>query len=172
MAGTKFDAPPKAVTSIWPAVAVLAFAGVVCAVAQGYSETARRFPSIVALVLAVLAVFDIYGRTRLPGHDALNTFWGSGFSRREMTHDPGVRDEFAVLGWVVSAFAALAVLGILAGAPLFTLFYVWQRGGRPFAQAALIGLGVMAFEYGVFEWILDYELYRGLILAKGGLSAW
>jgi hypothetical protein len=30
----------------------------------------------------------------------------------------------------------------------------------------------MAFEYGVFEWILDYELYRGLILAKGGLSAW
>ncbi|KZM49530.1 hypothetical protein [Labrenzia sp. OB1] len=124
MTGTKFEAPPKSVTSIWPAVTVLAFACVVFAVAQSYSETARRFPSIIALVLAVLALFDMYGRTRLPGHDALNTFWGSGFSRREMTHNPGLRDEIAVLGWVLSAFAALAVLGILAGAPLFTLFYI------------------------------------------------
>ena len=44
---------PKSVTSLFPALAVLAFAIGMLVWAQTYSEIARRFPSLVAGTLAV-----------------------------------------------------------------------------------------------------------------------
>jgi hypothetical protein len=35
-----------------------------------------------------------------------------------------------------------------------------------------VGLAVLAFQFLVFEWALDYELYRGLFFSKGGIGAW
>lgn len=163
---------PRSVRSIWPAVAILALAIVALIVAQGYSEISRRFPSMVAVTLIVLGLIDLYSRLGLPGGKFLDDFWGSGFEHREMTHNPRLRDELALLGWVGLVFLGMAFFGILVATPLFTFLFVWRRSGRGILHAAGAGLIVLAFESIVFEWALNYALYRGLIFTGEGFSAW
>jgi hypothetical protein len=163
---------PYAVRSAWPALAIIALALIVLWVSAGYSEISRRFPMLVAGALLLLGLIDLYCRLKLPGHGGLNAFWGAGFEHREMAHDPPLRSEVALLLWVVAAFGGMALVGILIAAPLFTFAFVWLRSGRSLLHAAMAALVVLAFEYGVFEWTLDYELYRGLIGTEGGLSSW
>jgi hypothetical protein len=140
--------------------------------AQTYSETAARFPSMVAIAMIVLALFDVWSRLPVPGRAAVVAFWGAGFGRREMDYDPPVRAQVAILAWVLACFGGMAVVGILASVPIFVAAFVRFRGGRPVAAAVAVGAAVFAFEYSVFEWLLDYELYRGLLFTRGGVAAW
>lgn len=163
---------PRAVTSVWPGVAMLVFAVIVFAVAWTYPPVSARFPLMVAGALIVLAVLDIWSRSGLPGAGVVETFGGTGFRRREMMHNPGLRDQLECTGWIAAAFALMAAVGILAASPIFCMAYVRLRGRRTLAVAAGVGLAVLAFQFAVFEWALDYQLYRGLFFTKGGISAW
>lgn len=164
--------PPRSVTSVWPAVVLLAVALGMLVWAQGYGPTAARFPTMVAGAMGVLALFDIWSRSALPGRRMIETFWGASFGRREMDHDPPLRDQAALVAWVLACFAGMAAIGILAAAPLFCAAFVRLRGRRSATMSLGVGLAVLAFQFAVFEWLLDYELYRGLLLTKGGLAAW
>ena len=166
------NAAPRSVTSIYPALCILLFAAGMLYWAQDYSATARRFPSAVSAVLIVLAALDLWSRTRLPGRRLIATFWGTDFNRREMVQHPAFRAELALVGWVLAWFAGMAALGVLIAMPLFCFLFTWLRSRRPPLQAALVAFLVVAFEYAVFEWLLGYELYRGLLFSKGGFSAW
>lgn len=163
---------PRSVTSIWPPVVLLVFAVAVLWIAWGYSATAARFPVMVAVAMIVLVILDIWSRTGLPGSGAVEAWGGTGFRRREMTHDPTLAEQAECVGWMVAAFALMAAVGILAASPIFAAAYVRLRGKRTLAVAGAVGLGVLAFQVGVFEWALDYELYRGLLFTDRGLAAW
>lgn len=164
--------PPRAITSIWPAVLLLAFAISAFVVARGYSPVAARFPSMVAGAMIVLAALDLWSRTRLPGAGIVQTFGGTSFRRREMMHNPSLADQAECVGWIAAAFVLMAAAGILAAAPVFCAAFVRLRGRRSLALSAAVGLGVLIFLFAVFEWALAYELYRGLLFTKGGVSAW
>ncbi|MDA8525124.1 tripartite tricarboxylate transporter TctB family protein [Planktomarina temperata] len=163
---------PRIVTSIWPAVLLLVFALVTFVVAQGYSATSARFPSMVAGAMIVLSVYDIWSRTNLPGANTVKTFGGTGFRQREMMHNPSFANQAECLGWITGAFAMMAAIGILAASPIFCASYVRFKGNRSFAVSVGVGIGVLIFQLAVFEWALNYELYRGLFFTKGGVSAW
>lgn len=168
---TKSEAP-RAVTSIWPAVVLLALAVTAFVVARGYGPTSARFPTMVAGAMIVLTLFDLWSRTRLPGAGIVETFGGTDFRRREMMHNPRLADQAECVGWIALAFALMAAVGILAASPIFCAAFVRLRGRRTLTVAAAIGLGVLTFQLAVFEWALDYELYRGLAFTKGGVAAW
>ena len=172
MTAPSAPAPPRAVVSAWPPLFVLAVALALLWWAQSYSPVARSFPSAVAAILAVLAVFDLWSRLPLPGRALVEGFWGTSFARREMMHDPALRDEGVMAAWVLAAFAGMALLGTLVALPVFCLVYAWRRGGRPLRQAAIVALALLVFEYVVFEWLLDYTLYRGLLFTTGGFRRW
>ena len=163
---------PRAVTSIWPAVLMLALAIAAFVVARGYGATSARFPSMVAGVMILLAALDIWSRTRLPGAGIVETFGGTSFRQREMMHNPRFAHQLECVGWIAGAFVLMATIGILAASPIFCAAFLRFRGRRPVAFSAIVGLGVLVFLFAVFEWALDYELYRGLVFTKGGVSAW
>ena len=163
---------PRVVTSIWPAVLFLALATLAFVVASSYGPASARFPLMVAAVMIVLAIFDIWSRTRLPGATIVETFGGTSFENREMMHNPTLANQAECVGWVAGAFALMAAVGILAASPVFCAAFVRLRGGLSLTVAACVGLGVLIFQYAVFEWALDYELYQGLFFTKGGVSAW
>lgn len=164
--------PPRTITSIWPGVVLLAVGAGMLLWAQNYSPTSARFPSIVSLILIVLALLDIWSRTTLPGQSIVAAFGGTGFGRREMDYDPALRAQFAIIAWVLACFIAMAVVGIMASTPVFCAAFVRWRGGRSIRDALIVGAIVLVFQYSVFEWLLDYELYRGLLFTRGGLAAW
>jgi len=164
--------PPRTITSVWPAVLLLAVAAGMFVWSRSYSETAARFPSIVAGVMVLLAGFDIWSRTRLPGAAAMTAFWGAGFSRREMDHDPPIRTQATILAWIAGCFVLMAAVGILAASPLFCAAYLRVQGRRSWRAALIAAAAVLLFQFAVFEWLLDYELYRGLPFTRGGIAAW
>lgn len=172
MDGAQTSTVPRAITSIWPAVLLLALACAVVAVALGYPPIAARFPVMVGVTLIVLTLLDVWSRTRLPGAGLIDTFGGTGFRRREMTHDPSFANQAECIGWIVLCFALMAAVGILAASPIFAAAFVGIRGRRSWSVSAAVGLAVLAFQFAVFEWALDYELYRGLFVTRGGISAW
>lgn len=163
---------PRAVTSIWPAVILLLVSGAMLVWAQQYRPAAARFPSLVAGAMILLSALDLWSRTRLPGARVIETVWGTGFRNREMMHNPSFALQLQMILWVAACFAGMAVFGILAATPIFCAAYVRLQGGLSLRTAGLIGLGVLAFQVAVFEWGLDYELYRGLAFTKGGIAAW
>jgi hypothetical protein len=163
---------PKIVTSIWPAAFILCVAIGMWVWAQSYRPAAARFPSVVAGIMVVLAVFDIWGRTKLRGSALVEVIWGTGFRRREMMHNPTFRNQISATAWIASCFVGMAVIGILAASPIFCAAYIWLQGRRSLLSSILIGMSVFVFQFAVFEWLLDYELYRGLLFAKGGVAAW
>ena len=163
---------PRTVTSIWPAVLMLALAIAAFVVARGYGATSARFPSMVAGVMILLAALDIWSRTRLPGAGIVETFGGTSFRQREMMHNPRFARQVECVGWIAGAFVLMATIGILAASPIFCAAFLRFRGRRSVAFAAAVGLGVLVFLFAVFEWALDYELYRGLVFTKGGVAAW
>jgi hypothetical protein len=66
----------------------------------------------------------------------------------------------------------MALVGILPTVPVYVAGYVRLSGGHPLRVAAIAGLAVLAFVWGVFEGALDYELYRGALFTEGGFAAW
>ena len=164
--------PPRSVVSIYPPLVILAVALGLGVWAQAYSDVARRFPTVVAVLLAALAMIDLWSRLPLPGQRFISAFWGTSFDRREMMVVPPLVAELRLLAWVLLAFGVMAVVGILPALPTFCFLFVWLRAGRSVWQAVQVALVLLVFEYLVFEWLLDYELYRGLLFSKGGLARW
>ena len=139
---------------------------------QSFGEVAGRLPALVALTLFLLAIMDLWTRTNLPGSEFMRAFWGADFSRREMNHNPALKTECGLMAWISGCFAGMALIGILPTMPLFCVLFTLIRSRRPLKQALIVGLIVLGFEAFVFELLLDYELYRGLLFADGGLSNW
>ena len=163
---------PAAVASIWPAAVLLAVALGMFAWSETYSQQAAQFPAMVAMLMILLAILDLLSRVKGRLGDLVRRIGGAGFDRREMTHNPTARAEWSLVLWIAGAFAAMAVIGILPATPLFCTLFTRYRGQRSWRAALTVGVAVLAFQYVIFEWLLDYQLYRGLILARGGVSAW
>lgn len=66
----------------------------------------------------------------------------------------------------------MAIIGILPTMPLFCAAFVVFSAGLSVRVGVLTGVGVFAFIYGVFEMLLNYTLYRGLLFTQGGIAAW
>lgn len=166
------DEVARSVRGVWAPLVLLAVAVSGYVVAGNYSEAAARMPQLVCAVLAILAVIDLYSRVPLPGRRFINNFWGSGFEHREMRSVPGFGREATVIGWMILGFAGLALFGLLPALPAFCFGYVLLEAKRPLKEALLVTAIVFVFQFFVFEIVLDYELYRGLLFSEGGLSKW
>jgi hypothetical protein len=157
----------------WVAPVVLIGIGLaMLTVGMSYRESAARFPTAVGGLLVVFACIDLWCRSALPGAAGMADFWGAGFSRREMPFDPPFRAELAEIGWALLCLFGMALVGILPTLPLYCGGYVWLRGGLPLRTAAMVGGGMLIFTYTVFEFLLDYDLYRGILFTPGGIAAW
>jgi len=163
---------PWAIRSIIVPLVLLGTALAFYMMAQGFNATARRFPGTVAMLLAVLALFDMYSRTTLPGARFVTAFWGADFTRREMVHNPPLGREIAMILWTIACVVGMAVVGILPTMPVFCAAFVMISAGLSLRAGVLSGALVFAFIYGVFELLLNYTLYRGLLFSEGGMAAW
>jgi hypothetical protein len=164
--------PAPSVVSIWPPLAVIVGGIAIWIVSGSYSDEARQFPRAVAALLVILGLFDGWSRVNLPGRALVSEAWGASFQRREMVNVPPIRQELTLMLWMAGAFAGMATVGILVALPAFCFGYLRLRARRGTLFSLAIAAGLLAFEFAVFEWLLNYELYRGLLFTKGGIARW
>lgn len=163
---------PKAVRSVWPAVILAAFSVLMIVWSHRYSETARLVPLLVGWAMLGLCVIDILSRLDLPFSQLLRDFWGADFRNREMKHNPRWTAEVAQALWMTGCVVGMLTIGILPSVPLFVMAYMAFHGGRRWIECVAAGAIVFGFVYVVFEVLLEYELYRGVLFDERGFSNW
>lgn len=163
---------PRSVTSPWvPVVLFLVSVGFV-AWSQEYGEVARLLPTVMGTATAILCLLDLASRFDWGVGRAIRIAMGADFRAREMTHTPAPRAELVQALWMVACVALMMTIGILPTIPLFVALYMRLHGGRPWVQSVLSGLAVLVFVVVVFEVVLDYPLYRGVLFDPRGFEAW
>lgn len=163
---------PKAVRSVGPAVVLAAFSVLMIVWSQRYSETARLVPSLVGWGMLILCVIDILSRVDLPFSQLLRDFWGADFRNPEMKHNPTWTAEVGQVLWMTACVFGMLTIGILPSVPLFVMAYMAFHGGRRWVECIAAGAIVFFFVFVVFEVLLDYELYRGVLFDERGFSNW
>lgn len=166
------DDVPKAVRSIYPPLVLIALAFVMIVWSQRYNETARLVPLLVSYSLLILALFDLLCRFDRPFIGPLRDFWGADFQNREMRHDPRPAAEVSQVLWITGCVAGMMLIGILVTIPVFILSYIVVQGRRPWLESVLVTAIVFAFVYVVFEMLLEYQLYRGVLFDERGFQGW
>ena len=166
------DDVPRAVRSIYPPLVLIAAAIVMIVWSQRYTETASLVPLLVAYSLLILSVIDLVCRFDRPFIGPLRDFWGADFQNREMKHDPSPAAEVSQVLWIVGCVAGMMLIGILPTIPIFILSYIIINGRRPWLESLIVTAVIFAFVYIVFEMLLNYQLYRGVLFDERGFQGW
>jgi hypothetical protein len=129
-------------------------------------------PLIVGYATFILCLLDLASRFggRFAGY--LRVFLGADFRQLEMQHSPRLSRELTQAGWMVLCAAGMLFVGILPTVPLYVLLSMRFNGGRPWRAAVTAALAAGSFTYIVFEVLLSYRLYRGVLFDERGFDTW
>ena len=164
--------PPRLVRSVAAPLVLIALWVAVIVWAWGYNATARQVPLLVGGTMLVLSLIDFITRFDVPRLRLLRDFWGADFRHREMQHNPPVVAELLQAAWMIGCVAAMLSIGILPAVPIFVFCYMTLHGRRRLVEAAAAAAIVFGFVYLVFEVLLEYRLYRGVLFDPRGFTAW
>ncbi len=151
--------------SIVPPIALAVLAAVAVYVSADYGVTARRLPVLIGTLVFALALLDLVSRLPGPPGHVLRLTLGAGFDEPELDIKARPRAELLQLVWIPAVVLAIAAVGILITIPVFVFFYSRLNGHWPAWLCALTAVAVTVLVGIVFEFLLDYELYRGLLFS-------
>ena len=163
---------PRAVRSVYPPLLLIGLAAAYVWWSQDYRAGPRLVPVIVGIGTMVLAAIDLVSRLDLPAAGAIRAYLGADFRNREMQHDPGLWDELAQFGWIAGCVATMLAIGFLPAVPLFVFLYMRVHGRLPLRICLIGAASVFVFVAVVFEFLLDYALYRGVLFDSDGFDSW
>jgi hypothetical protein len=124
----------------------------------------RMMPVLVAWAGIVLCALDAFGHT-----DSRAGRWVGMFlsDRLDLQKRPPAARRLSVEAlacfWMMVALALMLVLGFILATPLYILGYMLIYGRRSFRQSAITAVVTTAFIWVVFEILLQYNLYRGIL---------
>ncbi|MDH3532886.1 MAG: tripartite tricarboxylate transporter TctB family protein [Gammaproteobacteria bacterium] len=158
------------ISSIYPPLALLIVVGLLIFWSYDYGETARRLPLLVSFGMLLLIALDILSRFHSKVGMAIRLALGAGFQDRELTHEPEWRAELVQVLWLALCVLGIALIGILPTIPLFIFSYMLIQGKQKIGFSLMIATLVLTVVGVVFELLLEYDLYRGMLLNEYGIE--
>lgn len=160
----------KPAGSVYPPLLLMLLSGTILIWSYRYGPVARFLPVIVSTTTVILCVLDLVTRFRGRGADFLRLVLGAGFEDSEMKHSPSVRGELVQSAWVLASLAGMLIIGILPAVPLFVFSYMYFQCRQELLPSVVTALVSVMAIWGLFELILGYDLYRGLLFGGRGLG--
>lgn len=143
----------RPITTLWPSIAILAFA--VAYLATGFltlDETTRFVPLLVGSVTLLLLVIDMI-RTALARHLVAGST------------SPARGRELKAIGYVAALVTGVYVFGFLLTIPVYLFTSIAYLGKQPRRIALTVAIVASLAIYLLFEVLLAYRLYPGMLLA-------
>ncbi|MEX1216450.1 tripartite tricarboxylate transporter TctB family protein [Saccharospirillum sp.] len=137
-------------------VALLALAIILLVLSQEFGRSSGMFPRFIGWVFVALAAADVLVQ--------LGRWYQQ--SLPEATETSTTVKQLKAMGWLFGLVVFLFVFGFLITIPLYIFVFLTWRSGHDRAKSAAISLGALFFVWIIFVWLLDYELYVGLILER------
>lgn len=150
-------------TRLLPPILLAALATGVIFIAMDYGKTASQLPLLIAATTLVLAILDVVSRLDGTPGRVLRALLGAGFEDRELDFEPRIPKEIIQVLWIVAVVTGITLVGILVAVPLFVFAYTWAHGRWSVYSSVLAGALVLAIVSIIFEVLLDYTLFRGVL---------
>ncbi len=140
---------------------VLLFIAVYLIDSYTYTEDERKVPLLVAWATLGIFVLDVLvmSKTRV-GRMVAVAFPRV---RGPIDHSPP-KLAGSLFVWFAGLAAGIYLVGFLVVIPLFAVASLMLRGGRRPGAAVILSASLFAAVWIVFEWLMGYELYRGILL--------
>lgn len=161
---------PATAGSIYPPLLLIIFSGIILAWSYRYGPVARFLPVLISSATLLLAVLDLFSRFRGRAADIIRFVCGASFQDREMKHHPDKRSEFKQFAWIVGCLAGMLIIGILPTIPLFVFTYMHFQGRQEIVPSLLTAIIAVAAIGGLFELLLGYDLYYGILFGGRGFG--
>lgn len=156
--------PPKSNgTSFFPPVVLALIAGTMTWWALDFGDTARRLPILIGSGTLALIVLDFLSRFENATGRFLRAAIGADFSDPEMQHTPRWQAEVTQVAYLALILSGIVIFGFLAAVPSCIFLYMLLQGKQSVLRSALVSIGVLVLIATLFEVILDYDLYRGVL---------
>lgn len=126
--------------------------------AYSYSRASGIFPIFIGWIFLLLAVLELVLHVRALSRQQQST--------ASVDNAPStLKRDIQGLLWLCAVVGLLFVVGFLVATPLYVFAFLWRGAKRSICQSLAFALLATAFIYVVFVWLLNYNLYPGLILA-------
>ena len=132
--------------------------------AYSYEPQGRMVPVLVGWLTLGLAGLDIVTQTNTRiGRVLAQMLSGQPLDARSAAGDYRIRPQIVAILWLVGFFAGAIMVGFLITIPIYIFGFIRLQGRKPLLQSAIVAVSITAVMWIVFEGLLKYELFRGLI---------
>ncbi|NNC77399.1 MAG: hypothetical protein HKN77_05500 [Woeseiaceae bacterium] len=150
-------------TSFIPPIVLAVIAAAMISGALDFGTTARRLPLLIGSATLALIVIDFLSRFENSVGRFLRAAIGADFRDPEMQHTPRWQAEITQVSCLALVLGGIVIFGFLAAIPSFIFFYMLVQGKQSILRSALVSTGIVVLIAMLFEIILDYDLYRGVL---------
>lgn len=77
---------------------------------------------------------------------------------------PGLARLLYAVGWITAFVVIAYYLGLLLGSVIYAFSSMYHFGGKRLASALVISVGLGLCLFGLFEYVLEKELYEGVLV--------
>lgn len=123
---------------------------------QEFGRSSGMFPRFIGWVFVALTGADVVVQLRTWYLNKLP----------ESTETSITIKQLKAVGWLLGLLVALSIFGFLITIPAYIFTFLTWRAGQDMRRSVVIALGALAFVWIIFVWLLNYELYAGLLLSS------
>lgn len=130
-----------------------------------YDVRARQVPVLVGWSMVVLCILDIIATSETTIGRAVKSFFTGkivGESSAQV-HGRPLAKIFTAMAWPVTFVGLVFVFGFVPVIPFYVFFFVVLQGRKGIRQGFWAAAGTTLFTYVVFEQLLRYEVYKGVL---------
>ncbi|MCT7378150.1 tripartite tricarboxylate transporter TctB family protein [Chelativorans salis] len=151
--------------AILTSLVLIAVSAVYFATALQYSAGSRAIPISVATLTILFLFLDILSQGEGRVARGLRRAFGGAASIRPGgdAQEQPVRQEALALAWIVAFTALATAFGFYIAIPVYVISYLWLHAGKPIWIAALVAISLTGALYLIFEVLLGYAIFEGLI---------
>lgn len=155
------------VWSLIPPVLMLAFSTLFLVWSYTYGERAQQMPVLVGWVMVILCALDVVASTGTRVGDMVRAFFSGtliGEAVSTAAGKPLSRTLIAML-WPMAFVVLVAVFGFMPVIPVYAFLFVVVQGRKSVRQGIISAVVTTVFTYVVFELLLRYEVYGGIVFS-------
>lgn len=156
------------VHSAWrylPPVLMLAFSIGFLIWSSTYDEQSRQVPMLIAWSMLILCALDLVATTGTKVGSVVKAFFTGtivGEATGEGTARP-LAKTFVAMAWPIAFVGAVVFFGFVLTIPVYVFLFVVLQGRKSVRLAIISAISTAAFTYVVFDRLLQYEVYKGLL---------
>ena len=148
---------------LYVSLLILALAVTFLVLSYELNGKGQMVPVLVGWIGVLLCTLDVIAHTGTGfGRRVAMVLSGTAHLEAEEAR-PALKAETIAIAWMIGATVLVVLFGFLIAVPVYVFVYMVAHGRKKIVQSGLTALITTLFIWIVFEVLMEYEVYRGLL---------